>query len=66
MSSSAQPVAAYAGRCPATAPCIVCGKPFECGEMAGGHVVRWSKGGKTVPENCQVLCEFDNGSKGNR
>lgn len=46
--------------------CIVCGKRFECDEMAGDHVVRWSKGGKTVPENCQMVCAFDNGSKGNR
>ncbi len=46
--------------------CPVCGKHFEFNEMAGDHIVPWSKGGKTVPENCQLLCAFDNGSKGNR
>jgi hypothetical protein len=45
--------------------CVKCGKHFEYEEMAGDHIVAWSKGGKTVPENCQMLCTFDNGSKGN-
>lgn len=44
--------------------CVKCGKPFEFSDMAGDHIVPWSKGGKTVPENCQMLCIFDNGSKG--
>ncbi|WP_448262955.1 HNH endonuclease [Microbacterium aurum] len=30
------------------------------------HIVPWSKGGKTVPENLQMLCSFDNNSKGNK
>jgi hypothetical protein len=46
--------------------CVVCGKHFEYAEMAGDHIVAWSKGGKTVPGNCQMLCAFDNGSKGNK
>lgn len=46
--------------------CPVCKKHFTFEEMAGDHIVPWSKGGKTVPENCQMLCAFDNGSKGNR
>jgi hypothetical protein len=45
--------------------CVKCGKNFAYEEMAGDHVIPWSKGGKTVPENCQMLCAFDNGSKGN-
>ena len=36
--------------------CAICGKHFEIGEMHGDHIVPWSKGGKTVPENCQMLC----------
>lgn len=44
--------------------CPVCKKEFELGEMAADHIVPWSKGGKTVPANCQMLCAFDNGSKG--
>lgn len=46
--------------------CVKCGKHFEYEEMAGDHIVPWSKGGKTVAKNCQMLCAFDNGSKGNR
>ena len=29
---------------------------FEIGEMQGDHITPWSKGGKTIPENCQMLC----------
>lgn len=29
---------------------------FEIGEMNGDHITPWSKGGKTVAENCQMLC----------
>lgn len=46
--------------------CAKCGKHFEYNEMAGDHIVPWSKGGKTVPANLQMLCAFDNGSKGNK
>jgi len=46
--------------------CIKCGKHFEIEEMAGDHIVPWSKGGKTTAKNCQMLCTFDNGSKGNK
>jgi len=46
--------------------CPVCGNTFTYEEMAGDHIVPWSKGGKTVPENLQMLCSFDNNSKGNK
>lgn len=36
--------------------CAICGKPFEFKEMHGDHIVPWSKGGRTVAENCQMLC----------
>ena len=29
---------------------------FEIGDMHGDHINPWSKGGKTVAENCQMLC----------
>lgn len=29
---------------------------FEIGEMEGDHITPWSKGGKTIAENCQMLC----------
>lgn len=36
--------------------CKKCGKPFKFEEMEGDHITPWSKGGKTTPENCQMLC----------
>lgn len=44
--------------------CLTCGKPFEFEQMAGDHITPWSQGGKTVPENCQMLCVPCNSSKG--
>lgn len=29
---------------------------FEIGDMEGDHITPWSKGGKTTPDNCQMLC----------
>jgi hypothetical protein len=46
--------------------CVKCGKRFELQEMAADHILAWSKGGKTVQNNCQMLCAFDNGSKGGK
>ena len=36
--------------------CANCGKHFELTEMEADHVDPWSKGGKTEPKNCQMLC----------
>lgn len=38
---------------------------FEIVEMQGDHITPWSKGGKTAPENCQMLCLPCNRFKGN-
>ena len=46
--------------------CPVCGKHFEYGEMEGDHIVPWSKGGKTVPENLQMLCRRCNTPKSDK
>ncbi len=35
-------------------------------EMDADHVTPWSKGGKTVADNCQMLCVSHNRAKGNR
>lgn len=35
-------------------------------EMDADHVAAWSKGGKTVSKNCQMLCKTHNRAKGNR
>ena len=36
--------------------CPVCGKHYEIEEMQADHITPWSKGGRTVAENCQMLC----------
>lgn len=46
--------------------CATCGKHFELKEMDADHITPWSKGGKTVDENCQMLCKSCNRHKGNR
>lgn len=46
--------------------CPICGGHFEYDEMEGDHIVPWSKGGKTVPENLQMLCRRDNALKSDR
>jgi len=43
--------------------CPVCQKHYEIGAMEADHIVPWSKGGKTVSENCQMLCQLDNRTK---
>ena len=43
--------------------CPKCEKHFDFEEMEGDHIVPWSKGGKTVPENLQMLCKQCNGMK---
>ncbi len=36
--------------------CSKCGDHFELKGMEADHITPWSKGGKTNPENCQMLC----------
>jgi len=36
--------------------CVKCGKNFALKEMEADHITPWSKGGKTTPDNCQMLC----------
>lgn len=35
-------------------------KVWRIDEMEGDHIVPWSRGGKTVLENCQMLCRHHN------
>ena len=37
--------------------CAKCGKSFPLEKMHADHITPWSKGGHTVIDNCQVLCE---------
>lgn len=43
--------------------CVKCKKHFELNQMEADHITPWSKGGKTIPENCQMLCKDDNRTK---
>lgn len=43
--------------------CPICGKKFAFEDMAGDHIVPWSKGGKTIYENLQMLCKGCNAGK---
>lgn len=36
--------------------CTKCKKHFKIDEMHADHITPWNKGGKTVAENCQMLC----------
>ena len=53
------------GHCPM---CLELGDDavYEINEMHADHVLPWSKGGKTVRENCQMLCEHHNLLKSDR
>lgn len=43
----------------------ICGNVhFEISEMEADHITPWAEGGKTIAENCQMLCKDDNRRKG--
>lgn len=45
--------------------CPACGKAFaDVEEGEADHVIAWSKGGRTVPDNCRWLCKACNRAKG--
>ena len=43
--------------------CKKCKKHFDIEEMEADHIKPWHEGGKTVSENCQMLCKQDNRTK---
>lgn len=43
--------------------CKKCKKHFEIEEMEADHIRPWHEGGKTIAENCQMLCKEDNRRK---
>jgi len=43
--------------------CPVCKEHFEIEEMEADHITPWHDGGKTIPDNCQLLCKEDNRRK---
>ena len=46
--------------------CKSCKKAFEMSDMEADHITPWSRGGKTVAENCQMLCKDCNRRKSNK
>ena len=46
--------------------CPLCGKEFGYEFMEGGHITPWREGGRTVAENCQMLCRECNRRKGGK
>ncbi len=43
--------------------CVICKEHFELSEMEADHITPWHEGGKTITENCQMLCKYDNRRK---
>ncbi len=46
--------------------CSRCKKKFPIGDMEADHIKPWSEGGKTIDENCQMLCRQCNREKSNQ
>ncbi len=46
--------------------CGICKQSFFKEELTVDHITAWSKGGRTVLSNAQVLCRACNSKKGNR
>ena len=46
--------------------CPHCGKEFDLEFMEGDHITPWREGGRTVIENCQMLCRECNRRKGSK
>ena len=46
--------------------CPQCNKKFNIDKMEGDHIKPWSKGGKTIADNCQMLCRPCNLRKTNK
>ena len=44
--------------------CPICGKEFDMEFMEGDHITPWRDGGRTVIDNCQMLCRECNRRKG--
>ena len=45
--------------------CVKCGKQFNIDQMEADHIKPWSLGGKTIADNCQMLCKTCNRIKSN-
>ena len=43
--------------------CADCGHHFELSHMEADHITPWHEGGRTIAENCQMLCRECNRRK---
>ena len=43
--------------------CANCKEHFELNQMEADHIIPWHEGGKTIEENCQILCQECNRRK---
>ncbi len=43
--------------------CVWCKKKFDIEGMEADHINPWHEGGRTIVENCQMLCKEDNRKK---
>lgn len=50
-------ICAYLKSCPEK------GRRLEITEMEADHITPWHEGGKTIAENCQMLCRYCNRKK---
>lgn len=46
--------------------CPMCREHFDLEDMEADHITPWSSGGRTIIENCQMLCKDDNRRKSDR
>lgn len=46
--------------------CPKCGEMFDINQMEADHIKPWHEGGKTLEENCQMLCRNCNRAKGKK
>jgi len=46
--------------------CPICGKHFEIEQMEADHITPWAKGGRTIADNCQMLCQECNRRKSDK
>ncbi len=46
--------------------CPICKKHFEIEQMEADHITPWKEGGRTIAENCQMLCRECNRRKSDK
>jgi len=46
--------------------CSFCKKEYNISEMEADHIKPWHEGGRSIADNCQMLCKQDNRTKAGR